>query len=494
MNLHTSAPPARQSRAPQAGDDRGQSPSVSAPKNAEAGVAAIRQFITRLHFYVGLFIAPFIFIAALTGTLYVLTPQIENWLYRDQLVAQAAGPARSLAEQIAVARTAIGQGPRFFAIRPATAEGRTTRVMFTEPGLGESETRTVFVDPASLAVQGEMITYGTSGVLPFRTTLDYLHRTLLLGDIGRNYSELAASWMWVAVLGGLCLWFWQRHLPKTAGRASPQRRLHSLIGLWLSIGLLFLSVTGLTWSRWAGNNIDQFRNGVGWITPSVTIDLGKGEAPKPLGEHADHMSMVMAPSAPPKPEAEVLAEIDRVAETARAAGINSPLMEIRPPRTVDQAFRVSEYDRSWPTQVDTIAINPADMKVTSRADFATFPIIAKLIRWGIDAHMGVLFGVANQIVMAALGIGLMASIVYGYRMWWLRRPKAGGSPRTLLKAFSYLPAAAKIVTAVVAVALGVALPAMGASLLLLLFLDLIRSAFSEILSADRQQGLPPGVR
>ncbi|MFP3374332.1 PepSY domain-containing protein, partial [Pseudomonas sp. SIMBA_068] len=32
----------------------------------------------RLHFYIGLFIAPFIFVAALTGTLYVLTPQLEQ--------------------------------------------------------------------------------------------------------------------------------------------------------------------------------------------------------------------------------------------------------------------------------------------------------------------------------------------------------------------------------------------------------------------------------
>ena len=35
-----------------------------------------KAFIARLHFYAGLFVGPFILIAALTGTLYVLTPQI----------------------------------------------------------------------------------------------------------------------------------------------------------------------------------------------------------------------------------------------------------------------------------------------------------------------------------------------------------------------------------------------------------------------------------
>ncbi len=42
-----------------------------------------------------------------------------------------------------------------------------------------------------------MTVYGTSGILPLRQWIDYAHRSLLLGDSGRLYSELAASWMWV---------------------------------------------------------------------------------------------------------------------------------------------------------------------------------------------------------------------------------------------------------------------------------------------------------
>ena len=38
-----------------------------------------------------------------------------------------------------------------------------------------------------------MTVYGTSGILPLRQTIDYLHTSLMLGDIGRLYSELAAS-------------------------------------------------------------------------------------------------------------------------------------------------------------------------------------------------------------------------------------------------------------------------------------------------------------
>ncbi|MBB4346884.1 PepSY-associated TM helix domain-containing protein [Aliirhizobium cellulosilyticum] len=464
---------------------------------AQPSFAAIRQFITRLHFYVGLFVGPFLLVAAVTGTLYVLTPQIESLLYRDQLVARTAGPEHPLSEQIAAARASIGEAPRLFAVRPATAPGLTTRVMFSQPDLGESETRTVFVDPASLAVQGELITYGTSGILPFRITLDYLHRNLLLGDIGRHYSELAASWLWFSILGGLLLWYWQRSVarPKAAKVSGWQRsrRLHTLIGLWTALGLLFLSATGLTWSRWAGGNIDTFRNEVGWITPAITTALNPlAEAPV-LGEHAAHGMGAAVETAPPVSETDMVARFDSVVSSARVAGIDSPMIEIRPPRTVGQAFRVSEYDRSWPTQVDTIAVDPSNFNVTSRADFETFPIVAKLIRWGIDAHMGVLFGVANQVLMAVLGLALTAMIIYGYRMWWLRRPAPGASARTLIRSFSYLPPVAKITALAVALVFGIALPVMGVSLLVFLLIDFFRAALAEMMAAE-QRNMPPGMR
>lgn len=440
---------------------------------------AMKLFILRLHFYVGLFVGPFILAAALSGVLYVVTPQIETWLYRDQLYAATAGSPQPLAAQAEAARAFIGEGPRLFAIRPAPQEGMTTQVMFSEPGLGESESRAIFVDPASLKIQGDLVVYGTSGILPFRTTLDYLHRNLLLGEIGRYYSELAASWLWLAVLGGILLWFWRRKAVRpTAGKARKafaMRRLHSLIGLWIAVGLLFLSATGLTWSRWAGDRIDQFRSEVGWVTPSVSLALDGASPAPPQGEHAHHgggeghgrMAMHEAAVDP-------VAQLDRVLAVSREAGIDSGMLELRPPRADGQAWLVREYDRQWPTQVDTIAIDPQTLQVTSRADFETFPIVAKLIRWGIDAHMGILFGVANQIVMAALGTALIVMIVYGYRIWWTRRPAPGAVPRTLIRAWCYLSLPAKVGVILVAAALGWALPVMGASLMAFLAVDIVR--------------------
>lgn len=432
---------------------------------AVAARTSLRPFLLRMHFYIGLFVGPFIFVAALTGLLYVLTPQIEPWLYRDVLYTDSTGPARSLTDQARAARDALGADLAVSAVRPATAPGTTTRIMFSDPSLGESENRTLFVDPATLEIRGELTTYGTTGILPFRIALDYLHRNMMLGSLGRYYSELAASWLWVAVLGGMALWATgPRRRRAVADMPAPQRRrwLHSIIGVVLSVALLFVSLTGLTWSQQGGARFEALQDRLGWNTPSASTALA-GPA-VPASGHGDHTGHGLAA------REDRLDQLDAVAAAARAGGIDSPLMEIRLPK-LEQAWVVREYDRSWPTQVDTVAIHPDTMQITSRADFATFTLIPKLIRWGIDAHMGVLFGWPNQILMAALAFGLMVMIVYGYRMWWARRPAAG---EPLWASWRRLSPGQQVLWAVLALGLGWALPVLGVSLAFFLAVDLLR--------------------
>src|SRR5690606_6506666 len=109
---------------------------------------------------------------------------------------------------------------------------------------------------------------------------------------------------------------------------------------------------------------------------------------------------------------------DSVLVAARHAGIDAGKVEIRPPAQAGKAWTVTEIDRSWPTQVDAVAIDPRDLSVVDRTRFDDFPLAAKLTRWGIDAHMGALFGVANQLVLIAFAVCLIVMIVWGYLMWW----------------------------------------------------------------------------
>lgn len=430
--------------------------------------------LLRLHFYAGLLVGPFIFVAALSGALFALTPQIESWLYHTELTTELTGEAHPLADQIGAARNHIGSDATLAAVRPAPEAGQTTRVMFAVDGLQPYEHQAVFVDPVSLAIRGDLVVYGTSGTLPFRIWIDYVHRHLHLGEVGRYYSELAASWLWLVALGGLFLW-WRRRSTSRSGKdtdRSTLRKWHSRTGVVLLMAFLFFSVTGLTWSKWAGANIAELRAQLDWGTPGLNTQIADSAAAQAHshGAHADHgIATTMAAS---KDNA---ATYDAVLERARTAGIDAGKVEIKPAADATRAWVVREIDRSWPTQVDMVAVDPKSMAVTDRVDFETFPIAAKLTRWGIDAHMGILFGLANQLFVAACALGLCVMIALGYRMWWLKRPTRGVSnQRSAQRVWTELlkaPPLALLSMALVAVGLGWFAPVMGVSLGVFLVVD-----------------------
>ncbi|WP_368299303.1 PepSY-associated TM helix domain-containing protein [Kluyvera sichuanensis] len=435
--------------------------------------AAWVHLLRRLHFFIGLFVGPFIFVAALTGTLYVATPQLENLMYRQALQGEMSGERHSLAEQIAVAERALGTPLRLSAVRPALEAGETTRVMFDDPALAPSENRAIFIDPITLAVKGDMTVYGTSGILPLRQWIDYAHRSLLLGDIGRLYSELAASWMWVAALGGVALWAFTRPKRRIKNRLQNTRRVHVTLGWCLLAGMLLFSATGLTWSQWAGGNVDKLRATFGWLTPQVNTQLHGREAMlmDPHAEHhSHHQGMVM--SEPPI----AVDRIDAILQAAQRGGIDAIHLEIRPPRSVDRAWTVTEIDRRWPTQVDAVAIDPGSLAILDYTQFADFPLMAKLTRWGVDFHMGVLFGLPNQLLLMAFGLALCVAIVMGYRLWWIKRPAQSSvsAVQTLAQSWLALALPGRVLTLLLAIAFGLALPVMGASLLLFVIIDWLR--------------------
>ncbi len=436
------------------------------------------QFILRLHFYVGIFVGPFIFVAALTGTLYALTPQLEEVVYRDVLNTENFDKPKPLSDQIKAAKSFLDTDLELYSVRPSIAPGKTSRVLFRDSSVNFSGIKAVFVDPSTLDVNGVLPVYGTSGVLPLRMNLDQLHRDLMLGEFGRYYGELAASWLWITALTGVFLWFkgGKRNSEKMSARVAllGMRRRHGQLGLIILAGLLFVSITGLTWSKWAGGNIGHWRAELGWVTPSVDLSLNPVGGNKSEDEHVLH-GLSVGDSNDEMPD--IVDLFDRISVLARAEGIDSNQLEIIPARTMDTAWTVREIDQSWPTQIDTVAINPHTMKITSRADFADFPLIAKLIRWGIDAHIGALFGVLNQVLVAVFGISICFMVIWGYGMWWIKRKQTYSTSTTLIQSWCHLRLTKKLTVLGLAILVAWALPVLGVSLLFFAAYDGIRTFF-----------------
>ncbi|MCX5196918.1 PepSY domain-containing protein [Streptomyces sp. NBC_00249] len=451
---------------------------------AAGGWAALRPLLLRMHFYAGLLIAPVLFLAATTGLLYAGSWQAERILYSDQLTVPRVGEAAvPLSTQVKAAQQAAPEG-KVLGVWPAPEDGATTRVIMENPGLAEGETLTVFVDPYTADVRGQLTTAGDA--LPLRAWLSEFHSSLQLGDLGRNYSELAASWLWVVALGGLALWIGRRRARK-ADLVLPDRKAtgrrktlswHGTVGLWAVAGLVVLSATGLTWSKYAGENIGQLQDSLGGATPSVSAKLNGAAGGS--DEHAGHIPQTPSGGTPrtdgmemppPAPTADI--GIDRAVAAARAAGVTESLRVTLPAK--GKGYVVKEVDKQVPVHLDSVALDPADGRVMDELRFADYPLLAKMTRFGIDLHMGLTFGIVNQLALAALAVAVMFLVVWGYRMWWLRRPT---KERTLSVgraqprgAWRKLPVTVLLPLAAVTALVGWFVPMLGISLLVFLAAD-----------------------
>ncbi|MEU8108257.1 PepSY-associated TM helix domain-containing protein [Nonomuraea muscovyensis] len=449
--------------------------------------AALRPLVLRLHFYAGVLVAPFLLVAAATGLLYAASWQVEEIVYSHELNAPARPTTTPLSQQVAAARAAQPRGT-VTAVRTPAEPGRTTAVLMDVPGLAPSTKLAVFVDPHTAEVRGALESYGSSGALPVRAWISHLHRNLHLGEPGRIYSELAASWLWVVALGGLVLWLSRRRRPgrrvrrllaPEPGTTGLRRSLswHGAVGLWAVTGLLFLSATGLTWSTYAGANVDELRAALNWSTPALSTASGGGDHSAHTG--ADHSAHGAAPSG---------AAVDRVAGAAAGAGLSGPL-EIVWPEASGGAYVVKEIDYAWPQRLDQVAVDPASARVAEELRFADHPPAAKLARWGIDGHMGRLFGPANQLLLAVLAGGLVFLVGYGYRMWWQRRPTRGFAQPYRRGAWRRVHWAVLVSAAVAAVAAGWFVPLLGVSLAGFLLVDVLLGLRARIASR-RTTGTP----
>ncbi|MFE3717469.1 PepSY-associated TM helix domain-containing protein [Streptomyces cyaneofuscatus] len=444
---------------------------------------AVRHLLVRLHFYAGVLVAPFLLVAALTGLAYTVTPQLDQLLYGDQLRVERVGDEpRPLAEQIAAARAAYPEGTVASVVTPPDPED-TTRVVLAVPELGEKQ-RTVFVDPYTAEVRGELTTW--FGSTPLTTWLDDLHRNLNLGETGRLYSEVAASWLGVTVLGGLVLWLGRsrgQRAKSARGALLPDRKArgvrrtrswHAATGVWLALALLFLSATGLTWSNYAGERFGRLLDAANGNAPALDTALPGAQAPvEDHSDHAGHGGGEATADADP-------ADFDAALTAARNAGLGGTVV-VTPAADAASAWTVAQNDNVWPVHYDRVAVDASSGEITSRTYWADHPALSKLSKLGVQGHMGVLFGVVNQIVLALVALGLTAVIVWGYRMWWQRRPTrddrralVGRAPER--GAWRRLPLPVLVLGIPAVIALGWALPVLGVTLAGFLVVDVVVGA------------------
>lgn len=422
--------------------------------------------VWRWHFYAGLFCVPFVLWLSVTGALYLFKPQIEAALYAPYhgiAPRLAHHPASRLAPE-AIAARAVAAVPGSLLHKYVLPQSPADAVEVLV-GQGSEDVR-VWVHPQTGAVLHQVPEEQRLMRLVFR-----LHGELLAGDRGSALVETAACWTIVMLLTGLFLW-WPRGGARLAGVLYPRLRrgrvlfwrdLHAVTGLWISLGALFLIVSGLPWANAWGAYFREVRAVTGtaagpqdWSAGTAADAAIRARADAGLramqSEHTEHHGMAMVHMAAPP------AALDAVVARAETLRFAAPV-EVSPPTAPATPWQVASQAENRPRR-DSAEI-AADGTLVGIQRFADRPWIDRAVGYGVAIHEGVWAGLANQLLNLAVLLGLILLCLSSVVLWWRRRPA-----RTLGAPVPLAPLRHSWALVALVVALALAMPMFGVSLAL----------------------------
>ena len=498
---------------------------VTVDRAQRRGEAATLRRIWRLHFWVGLFAAPTLLLLACTGLIILYSQPLDLMLNRDLRVVTEGPSQVSLDDQVATARAQVGPEMVLDGVTPPSALDRSTRVDFAPPEtVGESPERDinpnitqVSIDPYTGRYLGQQ--QSLSGLVGWANRLHamfgndgptvslpsvghliapsaYPDATVKVG-IGGLLIEVTAVWILVLAATGIYLW-WPRAIesgkPRLAirwrkGGRVRWRDLHATTGILLSVVLIGYIVSGLTWSRYWGEN---WRAVASTVTPGTAVDAPS--TPAKVGDFdrlgrriawADKDDPVYASDpGPGVPMTLGFNEIDEIAKSENMLpGYSIVAPSDYPGSTADDETVYGSYTvvNHWPQRLSeqrTLYLNQFTGQTIANSTADQDGALARITSWSVAMHMGNQYGVLTRILATLACLGLLTSITTAMLMWWKRRPTGGtGLPGRHSDAQrGDTPRGAVAAIAVIATALAVLYPSFGVTLIVVLVAEGILSA------------------
>lgn len=429
----------------------------------------------RWHFYAGLFVIPFLILLSLTGIIYLFKPQLDQLMYPELLQVPVAAQSISADQQLAVVQQVYPQA-LIKQYLPPVAEGRSAQFVVDNDG----QALNLFVDPYRGTLLGSQDAQSN-----LQAIARQLHGELMIGTVGDRLIELAAGWGIVLVVSGLYLW-WPRGSsgagvlwPRLSARGRLLwRDLHAVTGFWGSLFLLFMLLTGMTWTGFWGaqfagawnhfpaamwDDVPQSGKLTGSLNNSSqqTVAWAVETTPLPASDpHAAHNVHAANPASSAAPQVSLQQVVDSAAEQGVQPGYSITL-----PKGERGVYSVALFAGD-PRNDATLHIDQYSGAVLADVRWKDYGLVARTVETGVVLHEGKLFGLANQLFMLLVCLLILLSAVSGLLMWWMRRPQGRFGVPPLRHD---LP---RWKTAIVIMCLlGAAFPLVGASLLLIWALD-----------------------
>ena len=381
--------------------------------------------VWRWHFFAGLYVVPFLIMLAITGLIMLYSPVLERFLNSDLYqVEQVTDQPISYEAQyeLVMAKYPDDSISRFYL--PAAPEEATRFQVRTE-----DDTIQVFVDPYKGEVLGDL-----SISQSLYSWADNTHGTFMMGLTGDRMIEIAASLTILLILTGVFLWWPAKGQSKLKAATTVSRKngrvfwrdLHSVVGVWVAIILLFFCISGLSWASVWGGKLTQawstfpMEQSASSVSSTLTHeDLNvKGLKQIPWG-------LEQAPLPESTENGPTSVTLDHVVADAKVMGFTQ--FQVHFPRnevgvyTATASTMGKDIKNAWDDR--TVHFDRYSGAVLADVGFMDYNWFAKSMAVGIALHMG-LFGVWNLILCTIFASSVILLCVSGVIMWWKRRPSA----------------------------------------------------------------------
>ncbi len=399
--------------------------SIDIDAQPEGGVNKLYFAAWRWHFYAGLFVIPFLAILAVTGMAMLWIAWIDG---RDG-ERTAVIPQETLAAVSLQAEAAVAAVPGGILIQYVAPRSDDVAALFRVDRDGDATM--VAVDPYTAAV---IETFPRrSGWYDFA---DNIHGGLMLGVTGDRLVETAASLALVLIATGLYMWWpreagWRRALVPAFGRGRAMwKSLHGVVGIWLSVFLVFFLISGLAWAGiWGGKMVQAWSQFPAEKWDNVPLS---DETHASMNHDRREVPWVLEQT--PMPASGSAAGItgiegtavtlDSVDALARAIGFDARY-QMNLPQSPTGVWTLSRdsmsTDSTDPMSDRTTHIDQYTGKILADVRFEDYSLAGKAMAVGIALHMGTLglwSVLANTLVCLAVLFLCGSSVI----LWWKRRP------------------------------------------------------------------------
>ena len=359
----------------------------------------LRDFVFKLHRYIGLAVGLIAIIIGLTGSLLVFHDEISDFLLHRQIGTITPGSERLPVEVILnQLKTAYANQPGVIIDR-IYMSAKPNAPAIVVPRKQESDLAELYVNPYTGVVLGNSQEIFSER---FFYVVYELHYSLLAGKTGYAITGIAGLLMCILSITGILLWpGWRKLLNgfKIKLDAHPKRvnfDIHKIAGI---VTAIFIALTGFTGFCW---NFSDFTKP---IIYAVTFTR------KPASE----------PVSIPVPGKTPLELIDQL-KTARATFPNAMLGTIYFPRKPEDAlsirFKLPQDDDE--NGQSYVYLDQYSGKVLRVDNILDIPLGDRVLNSFEPLHYGTFGGIPTRILYVFVGLAPLILFITGFVMWQYR--------------------------------------------------------------------------